>query len=537
MVATLDQQINRWLRKMGIPVADSLLQEKLSAHPDYPSLLAATDVLDELGIDNAALIIDKERLSEVPLPFLAHDVRKKEFVLINNIEKQITTNPEFEKYWSGTALLAEKPENWHHPENEKRIAQEKKNKQLLLLSIFAAGLLAIASLLNGFSWQMAGLMLFTLAGLGIAVLIAQHELGISNELTEQLCSAGKNTDCDAVMNAKKEGIAKWMDWGNAAIIYFSSYTLLLICFLYTENSVGISVLALLSLATIPVTFFSLYYQWRVVKKWCTLCLFTVGVLWLQTAITLNITNGLFVNFANIDTLYVIKGILFIAFVFLTIAALWVLMLKPVLQKNTSLANTNFSLLRFKNNPLLFETLLKTQRQVDTTPFENDLQIGNPDAVLQLVVACNPFCRPCAKAHSELHVLLSDNDIGLTIRFSVKAESIDNLATQTVSYILQLVNGKDNKYKKEVLNDWYTFMNLEKFKEKYPLSDVVEVGIQLVQHEEWNKTGEIKFTPTVFINSYQLPKKYNVADLKILLKKLNFKEEKKELSILENNLAI
>lgn len=530
MVATLEQQVGRWLRKTGIPVSASLLRERLSAHPDYPSLLSVTDVLDEWGIDNAALVIDKERLQQVPLPFLAHDVRNNGFVLINNIEKQVTNNLAFNNHWNGTALLAEKPDNWHYPENDKRLAEEKKNRQLLFLSIFTVCLLAASSLINGFSWQLGGLLLSTFAGLGIAVLIIQHELGISNELTEQFCSAGKNTDCDAVLNAKGSSIAKRMNWGDAGIIYFSSYALLLVTFLYTENIVGFSVLASLSVASMPFTLFSLYYQWRIVKKWCTLCLLTVTVLWLQF-LTLGMTKGLLLNLSN-GIFPSFSTIAFALFVFLIITITWLQIIKPSLQNIAKLVNKNFSLLRFKNNPAIFETLLKLQRQIDSTPFENDLQLGNPNAAIQLVVACNPFCKPCAKTHSKLHELLADNDIGLAIRFSVKSESNDDLSTQTVSCILQLVNNKENFYKREVLHDWYALMHLEKFKEKHPLLLATSIKQQLVQHEEWSKASEIKFTPTIFINGYEMPKEYKVSDFKNVIKHLQFEKEE-----LKNNYAL
>ena len=62
---------------------------------------------------------------------------------------------------------------------------------------------------------------------------------------------------------------------------------------------------------------------------------------------------------------------------------------------------------------------KREQEIDTTSFENDLQLGNPDARLQIMVACNPYCGPCAKTHKILHELVEKNDIGLTIRFIVK----------------------------------------------------------------------------------------------------------------------
>lgn len=533
MSAVPEQVVGRWLNIMGIQISQSLLKQQLQSHPDYPSLLSITDILDELGINNAALQIDKERLQEAPLPFLAH--YRNEFLVITDIQTQIKGNPEFEKNWNGTALLAEKPENWRNEENEKALAKENKRRQINLFAILALAVLGGFSLYFGPSWQGAGLLLTGIAGFAIAILIVQHELGISNELTEQLCSAGKNTDCDAVLHSKASRFSKWMDWADAGIIYFASYSLLLIILLYTGEIGSISLLAILSCAAIPFTLFSIYYQWRIVKKWCTLCLLTVSVLWMQSALLLPVTLAL----TKSDLVSIVsENIIFLtAFIFASISATWLLLLKPALKQNNELAKTNFTLLRFKNNPDVFEAFLRQQRKVDTTPFENDLQLGNANVSLQIVVACNPYCGPCASTHKILHELAETADIGLTIRLSVKPEDKEDKRTIAGKYILQVANNMGAVFKRKVLHDWYTLIDLRKFSEKYPLQKEADVQQQLQEHEQWNKDAKIEFTPTIFINGYQLPKQYRTEDLKKLLTRMAKVTEEKKAIITENNLAL
>ena len=535
MALNLEQQVGRWLRSMGINISSSLLREKLQTHPDYPSLLSVTDTLDDLGIDNAALQIEKEWLNEAPLPFLAHNAAKGEFVIINDIAKQISENPYFEKNWNGTALLAEKTYNWQHTENLERLGKERKRKQTILLALSSVVALAGLCLINNFSWQQTGLLITTLAGCAIAVLIMQHELGISNELTEQLCSAGKHTDCDAVMHSKGSHLSKWLNWADAGIIYFASYSFLLVTLLYTGNAAVIFLLAILSCAAVPFTLFSLYYQWRIVKKWCTLCLLTVSVLWLQFFFLLPVTLSL----SKGDTWRLIapSDLLFTAFTFCTISTAWLLLLNPAFKKNKDLRSKNFFLLRFKNNPDVFVTFLKQQRKADTTPFENDLQLGNPDAAVQIVIACNPYCSPCATAHKTLHELAEATDIGLTIRLSVKPEDNEDKRTIAGKYIMQVVNKMGTDFKRNVLHDWYALMDLEKFMKKYPLQKETDIRQQLQAHEQWNKEAKIEFTPTLFINGYQLPRQYRTEDLKNLLKRMEKITETSEAIITENNLAL
>lgn len=369
-------------------------------------------------------------------------------------------------------------------------------------------LLSSLTLFNHFSVSLVGLLLASIAGLCIAILIVQRQLGISNEINEQLCSAGGQTDCNAVINAEGSKLSKWLDWADAGIIYFASFLLLLV------TSHRSQILSLLSASAIPFVFFSVYYQWRVVKKWCNLCLLTVAVLVIQFAllspVALSQAKG-----GGVER-FSIKTLLFTAFVFNAIATAWLLVLKPALQKNKELTDKNYSLLRFKNNPDIFNALLQYQRQVDTTPFENDLQLGNPDSPIQIIVACNPYCSPCAKAHKTLHELVEKNDIGVTVRFSIKSDKKGDIRIHTVKYLLQLLTDETNVYKRRAIHDWYLDMDMGKFSQLYPIRNKKDVDVLLELQQQWSDKAKIAFTPTVFINGYELPKQYIANDLKRII---------------------
>jgi protein-disulfide isomerase len=60
-------------------------------------------------------------------------------------------------------------------------------------------------------------------------------------------------------------------------------------------------------------------------------------------------------------------------------------------------------------------------------------------------------------------------------------------------------------------------NYEVFASQYPVNGSLEQqNNELAKMEEWCNKTEISFTPTLFINGYQLPEVYSVADLKYLL---------------------
>ncbi len=461
---------------------------------------AAADVLDEMGIDNVSLVVKKESLYELPVPFLAYTgLNNGEFVIVNDVERK-AKDKEFQQHWNGIVVLIEKPSDWLHEGNEKALRREKRKLLQLRLSLLAIVTFAAVALLSTFSIQIAVLLFVSLAGLGVAILIVQQELGIGSEIAEQLCGAGIRSNCNQVIHSKKSQPNRWFSWSDAGIVYFSAFLLLLV------SGFSVSRLSLLTATASPFIFFSVFYQWKIEKKWCVLCLLVVMVLLAQFVLLLP-------DLQLVDANVLLAGPLsFAAFVFAILSTSWLLVIKPVLQNNRRLVNTNYSLLRFKRNPVVSHALIKQQRRVDISPFEHDLQLGDPFSSTQVVVACNAYCMPCAKTHKILHGILEKKDIGLTIRFLCWPDNKDNASTQAVEYLMQLMMNKRTAYKKNVLDTWFENMDMGKFRELYPFSDKKEVMSLLRQQKEWTDKAKIAFTPTIFINGYELPEQYRLDDL-------------------------
>ncbi len=66
------QTTRQLLRLAGVRVTDRSLKTALYHHPDFPSLLAIGDVLNEYKVDTLATRLSSERLIEAPVPALAH---------------------------------------------------------------------------------------------------------------------------------------------------------------------------------------------------------------------------------------------------------------------------------------------------------------------------------------------------------------------------------------------------------------------------------------------------------------------------------
>ncbi len=88
------------------------------------------------------------------------------------------------------------------------------------------------------------------------------------------------------------------------------------------------------------------------------------------------------------------------------------------------------------------------------------------------------------------------------------------------------------YKRELLHYWFEWMDRKKFEEQYPLGNKSNVDELLVQQEEWSKKANIKATPTIFVNGYELPKAYSIADVGGLVRGIKEEENTAEPATME-----
>jgi hypothetical protein len=509
----------RLLDTLKCPVPFQEIYEKVNSHPHHPSLLCITDTLDLLGIDYQALVVQKENWPELPAPFIIHTTGQGgDFILVNknNFFKQ---HPQVYNEWNGIVLVPEKPSKLSA---ELRRLTAKKNKQRYGI-IAAAFLFILASLLPLFiDLSLTSLQpLVALLGVFIGMLIFQHESGFPNALTDQFCSIGKQTDCNAVLKSKGGRLPFALRWSDVGLIYFAATWLIYMAGFLSQSIATIQpLLGCVAVITAPFTIISLYYQWRVVKKWCTLCLATVGLLWVQCFIA-----GRFALQALIMDLSWRTGGFIIGIVVL-MAICWLLLIKPIAKQNKQLGERLISLLKWKRDPQVISALLKPQRQVNTTVFEKEWQLGDPDAPLQLLVACSLYCKPCSNAHNILHELLEKNlHFGLTIRFLVSNDVTDE-RSKAAAHLFQLLLNRGWSHEqdsiadcRQLLHDWYQLNDLNQFAIQYPLMQTMPVEQLLKEHQHWITENNIQHTPTIFINGYELPKAYSVDDLPLMISSL------------------
>lgn len=274
------------LHHLKINVAISTIKATLENHPDYPSLLTISDSLKQWKVDNCLLKVDKEKLHQLPVPFIAHlQAQADPFITITNVtsnnvvykiglgDKTLNkTIKEFLQEWSGVILLAEA--NEYSGEKNYKQSRKKEIFQSSKLPFVIAIVLAFAAFSTIYQYNHSKvftayslLLLLNLAGCAVCGLLLWYEVDKSNPVLKQICgmgSMGKQTNCTAVLNSKQARVFNVISWSEIGFFYFAgSFISLVLAGTQVKNV--LQVLVWLNVLALPYTLFSVYYQWKVAK--------------------------------------------------------------------------------------------------------------------------------------------------------------------------------------------------------------------------------------------------------------------------------
>jgi len=526
-------KLMRWL---DAKITETTLRDDLRTHPDYPSLLCISDTLNAYNVENVALKTQVDNFSQFPVPFIAHirDTHNGDqvFTLVHKAaagkiwyevpgKNKLTEEnaDEFTRRFAGHVLLLDGSEAWAEKGYPAKRKEEKRKRFLnaLALSVIPAiALLHIISLFIQYPPSSvvfpAVFLILTLAGCIISFLLLLFEIDSHNPVLKDICQAGKKLNCSAVLQSKASGIMG-ISWSSIGFCYFSG---MLLCLLIqgTDNPGTLLLTGALALLALPYTFFSVYYQWRIVRQWCVLCLAVQAILLLQAVTVL---TDAFLNYP-LSSLsfseYFATGFCFV----LPVVGLYVSL--PATKESKGGKTHYESLQRLKHNRQVFEALLGRQKKIQHPADELGILLGNPNAAWQVIKVCNPYCGPCARAHPVLEELLHTNpDVSLQIIFTATGNDTDP-GTAPVRHLLAFAQHYDEAVARQALDNWYNAQekDYEKFADKYPVEkqQLEQQREKMETMKKWCEATQISFTPTIFINGHQLPEIYTIADLKYFL---------------------
>ena len=502
----------------------------LSDHLDYPSLLAVKDTLSEYGIESAAIRKGDYSYSDFETPFICaiqqEDWPNPAFTVVSECTADRVTylDPLSGKEKTGSLDTFEQMDkeivlllDGEHKKDEAAytVNQQQEITEYFIsrIPLYAFSLVVLLSLIfqlkTNALWIFPAFLLTSTAGLLISLLLVWHEVDAYNPFIKEVCGGSnrKKLNCNAVLSSTGSrflGIS-WSVWGFS---YFVTFFISQVIF--SSQISYIQLWAILSLGVLVYVPYSLYYQGRVVRQWCPLCL---GI---QAVIVINaVLAALFLYQKNdspsIDFLP-IANIFFlgVAILLLTYYAI------PLLKKAREARNYEKRWKRLRFNPDIFQSLLEKSTPVTVSPEGLGILVGNPDARNEIIKVCNPYCGPCSEAHAVLERIIKNNsDVKLRVIFNALGADWDK-RTPPARHFLFLDEKHGAVLLHKALNVWYsaTEKNYEKFALQFPTdNELLKYNEKIFEMRKWCDDMKIRATPTIFINGHELPESYRIAELK------------------------
>ncbi|HKJ32540.1 MAG TPA: vitamin K epoxide reductase family protein, partial [Balneolales bacterium] len=200
-------------------------------------------------------------------------------------------------------------------------------------------------------------------------LLIWYEYDQQNTLLQKVCSMGNKTNCQSVLSSNAAKVIGNISWSDIGFIYFTGGYL----YLLITGTSFLPVITILNLIALPYIVFSVYYQARVARQWCTFCLSVQAVLLLEFVAALVTQQPVWQPMtSSVEPITI--GILS----FFLPAAGW-LFIKDSLYQAKKGTDYRYQLARFKNNGDVFAAMLRHQPAVARDPGDMGITIGNPNA--------------------------------------------------------------------------------------------------------------------------------------------------------------
>jgi protein-disulfide isomerase/uncharacterized membrane protein len=525
------QSIHGLLSKLNINSTLLGIDKQLQIHPNYPSLLSIMDTLSDYKVDNAAYKISIDEITKIPTPFVSFvKIDGGNFIVVDSVKNNTisytlnnqnisTSIEEFKSNWNEVVLIASVTEESVEPNYKKNIKIEKwQNLKIPIFLGLGILLVIVAAFFQKTIYSETSLLFYVFsfiyfAGVFVTSLLLWYEVDKANPTLQKICTGAKKVNCSAILNSKQSKMFGILSWSEIGFFYFSIGYL----FLLLQGNNALTLVIFLNIIALPYTIFSIYYQWRVIKQWCILCLWVQVILAAQFLSTVLLyPNGL-QNLINIEAIGDIPSNTYSAFIIISVISplLWYFM-KPLLIDRQKSKRTIQELNRMKYNADVYYGLLYKQKNIGDSANDLGITIGNPKASNTIVKVCNPYCGPCAKAHPRLENLLHQiPNLKIKIIFAAPSSIKENY-NNPINHLMAIAAKNDEQLTKKALDDWYLAKKkyYPAFAEKYKMNEELERETnKIVLMHKWCTETNITFTPTIFFNGYQLPEAYNIEDLR------------------------
>lgn len=511
---TLKEIFKQLFKRLNINslYVDMMLSEYIQSHPSHPSFAAISYGLKRMGIENVGVSVGLEALRhDVSLPAIAHlDINNGIYVVMTAIDSEYVwiskkrgslkmPIEEFRAVFSGNVLIVW-PEIEHNDLPERELFA-------FLLPKFAKLILPILLLfLVILKCDYTNLLeiiytIFFILGLVVSVMLFCKQMGFSNQLTDKVCSSEKNSSvsCNSVLASKGAKLFGLIGWSDIGVIYFSTLLFGLIVMGYASLE---SIFIVISFLSFPYVFYSIYYQWRIVKSWCPLCLVVQGIFIIQFIIGIILWDRISaVDILDLLDLFLIGSII----------TSILFCIKSLIENNIKYRGTKNILNKLKHSEQVKSAFF------ETTPMNTDMItkiIFFPEEKNIISFVFSPVCGHCIKKiESLIEIVENYDEVGIEFIFC-NIDYITHADRNISNYLVEkYIESPDNFIKslKEYAKRYPRSRNeLENYQSASSTSAQAEAIIN--SHNYWCHMNKITGTPAIFLNNRKLSEYYDLDDI-------------------------
>lgn len=419
------------------------------SHPNYPSLLAITDSLTHLEIENIAANVPFIHIDQLPDSFITFlKIKKEDYYLIkkNGInfsienekeEKQNLSIEELEKCWTGVILVIE--------ENEEKPIKYTLEKSNFIVSFLLIITSLVSVYFNELNTTQTIFLIILVIGIYISIEILKTYFKENKQNESKFCSLNEKFSCNSIINSKNYAFSNYVEFVDLPIVFFSTAFFSQILGFNSFYFFGFA-----SLISFPFILYSIYLQKFVLKKWCLLCLL-IAFLMIGLAILFIFKNE-YLTFRN-------QHLFSILILTISFSKAWFFIKKQLLEAKSNFYKLN-NLLRFKRKEDVFTNISKPiANKVEFESLEK-IVIGNESAKNTITLFLSPSCPHCHTAYKNAIELYKkyEEQLKIELCFNLNINNTDNPYLIVYKTILSLYNTQNKQYQ-IALEDWHIKNNL------------------------------------------------------------------------------
>lgn len=506
--------LENFLDALDISYTKRFTRNLFEEHPHNNNMYGLKKMLDVYGVNTLGVYVEKKKLSELNFPCILHT--HGDFVIglscdANTIKflqhgKETTlTHDVFSKTWTGNALVVQETTNATEPDYK----EHQRDELISFVKAYSIPVMLVLAVIIGLVSNLGSINIFEIirillscSGIFVCAMLMEKQLYGESRYGDRVCSLFHHADCSSVLDgpmAKVFGIS----WSEIGLGYFAANILLLV--LIPSSSEFVTVINWIAML---YGIWSIYYQWRVAKSWCVLCIIVQTIIWAMgiiAAMPYFTTPFMFSLICSLQSCIVFT---------ISIVAVHQYASACTTEKECVHAVQRYRAL--KANGDVAKALIEKSEYHETTLSDSSIIFGNPNAKIRLTILSNPHCNPCARMHKRVERLLSmkEKEICVQYIFSSFNETLEDSSRYLIyCYISNHIDEALRKLASWYAKDKFDYERI--FKNNVEHLHTEEIENEMEKHRNWRNRTSITATPTILVNGHILPKEYVLEDLAMI----------------------